>query len=123
MQSILRKVNKTTCVLDPFPIKVLMYHVSSIIDIILRFVNLCFLCDVFPALRESAIIFLNKKQGLVPAILKNYRPVVNLSCIEKIIERATVTQTYSHLINYEIVDNLQADNKVGQSCELSLLVQ
>ena len=81
------------CGLDPFPTKLLMFHLSSIINIILRIVNLCFSSGDFPASCKSAIISpLIKKQGLDSEILKNYRPVANLSFISKIIEKVIVTQ-------------------------------
>ena len=38
--SIIHKLNRTTCGVDPFPTKLLMSHLSSIINIILRIVNL-----------------------------------------------------------------------------------
>ena len=67
---------------------------------------------------KSSIIFpLIKKQGLDPEILKNYRPVANLSFISKIIEKAIAT----HLINNDIVDNFQSAYKAGHSCETALL--
>ena len=48
LASIIHKLNRTTCGLDPFPTKLLMSHLSSIINIILRIVNLCLsFCD-FP---------------------------------------------------------------------------
>ena len=48
---------------------------------------------VFPASCKSAIISsLMKKQGLDSEILENYRPVVNLSFISKIIEKAIVSK-------------------------------
>ena len=76
------QLNKTTCVLDPFPTKLLMSHLSYILDIILCIVNLCFSSGVFPTPCKSSIIFpLIKKQGLDSAILKNYRPIANLSFI------------------------------------------
>ena len=76
-------------VLDPFPTKLLMSHLSYILDIILCIVNLCFSSGVFPTPCKSSIIFpLIKKQGLDPEILKNYRPVANLSFISKIIEKS-----------------------------------
>ena len=50
------KLNRTICGLDPFPTKLLMSHLSSIINIILRIVNLCFLSGDFPASCKSAII-------------------------------------------------------------------
>ena len=56
LASTTHKLNRTTCVSDPFPTKLLMSHLSSIINIILRTVNLCFSSDDFPASSKSAII-------------------------------------------------------------------
>ena len=42
LSSLIIKLNKTTCALDPFPTKLLMYHLSSILDIILCFINIFF---------------------------------------------------------------------------------
>ena len=99
-----------------------MSHLSSIIDIILCIVRLCFSSGVFPTDCKSSIIFpLIKKQGLDPEILKNYSPVANLSFISKIIEKAIATQIHDHLINNDIVDNFQSAYKAGHSCETALL--
>ena len=96
-----------------------MSHLSSIINIILRIVNLCFSSGDFPTSCKSAIISpLIKKLGLDSEILKNYRFVVNLSFISKIIEKAIATQIHSHLINNAIADN---SYKTGHSCETALL--
>ena len=122
LATIIHKLKRTTCGLDPFPTKLLMSHLSSIINIILRIVNLCFSSGDFPASCKSAIISpLIKKQGLDSVILKNYRPVANLLFISKIIEKAIATQIHSHLINYYIVDNFQSAYKTGHSCETALL--
>ena len=40
LSSLISKLTKTTCVLDPFPTKLLMSHLFYIIDIILCIVNL-----------------------------------------------------------------------------------
>ena len=86
LSGLIRKLNKTTCVLDTFPTKLLMSHLSYILDIILCIANLWFSSGVFPTPCKFPIPFpLNKKQGLDPEILKNYRPVANLSFISKII--------------------------------------
>ena len=86
LSSLIRKLNKATCVLDPFPTKLLMSHLSYILDIIICIVNLCFSSGVCPTPCKSSIISpLIKKQGLDPEILKNYRPVANPSFISKII--------------------------------------
>ena len=82
LASIIHKLNRTTCGLDPFPTKLLMSPLSTIINIILRIMNLCLSSGDFPASCESSIIsHLIKKQGLDSEILKNYRPVANLSFI------------------------------------------
>ena len=68
--------------------------------------NLCFSFGVFLASYKSAIISsLITKQGLDSEILKNYRPVPNLSFISNIIEKVIATQIQSHLINNDNVDN------------------
>ena len=65
LASIIHKLNRTTCGLDPFPTKLLMSHLSSIINIILCIVNLCFSSGDFPASCKLEIISpLIKKQGL-----------------------------------------------------------
>ena len=122
LASIIHKLNRTTCGLDPFPTIFFMYHLSSIINIILRIANLCFASGDFPASCKSAIISpLIKKQGLDSEILKNCRSVANLSFISKIIEKAMATQIHSHLMNNDIVDNFQPAYKTGHSCETALL--
>ena len=76
---LIRKLNKTTCGLYPFPTKLLMSHLSSIIDIIIRIVHLYLSSGVFLTSCSSSIIFtLIKKQCLDPDILKSYRPVENI---------------------------------------------
>ena len=86
LSSLIRKLNKSTCVLDPFPTKLLMS------DIILCIVNLCFSSGVFPTPCKSSIIF--PLQGPDPEILKNYRPVANLSFILLL---KKLTQIHDHL--------------------------
>ena len=106
LTSIIHELNRTTYVSDPFPTKLFISHLSSIINIILRIVNLCLSSCDFPASCKLAIISpLIKTQGLDSEILKNYKPVANLSFISKIIEKDIATQIHSHLINNDIVDN------------------
>ena len=90
--------NKTTCVSDPFPTKLLMSHLPAIDDIILGIVNLCFESAVFQLFCKSSVIIpLIKKPGLDNEILKNYRPVANLPFLSKAIEKAIAIQIYKHL--------------------------
>ena len=63
LSSIIHKLNRTTCGLDPVQTKLLMSHFSSIINIILRIVIFCFSSGDFQASCKSAIIS--------PLIIKN----------------------------------------------------
>ena len=56
MASIIHKLNRTNCGLDPSSTKSLMSHLSSIINIIIRIVDLCFSSGDFLATCKSAII-------------------------------------------------------------------
>ena len=58
LSSLNSKLNKTTCVLDPFPTKLLMSHLSYILDIILCIVNQCFSPGVFQHLVSPPSFFL-----------------------------------------------------------------
>ena len=119
---IISVMNKTTCVSDPFPTKLLISHVSSIIGVILHIVNLSLTSGVFPlSCKSSVIVPLLKKPGLDAEILKNYRPVANLSILSKVIEKAIALQIYEHLSNNDVVDSFQSAFKAGHSCETVLL--
>ena len=97
-----------------------MPHLSFFLDNIQCIVNLCFSSGGSPSSCKSSIIFL-LKQGLDPEILKNYRPVANLSFISKFFEKAIATQIHDHLKNNAIIDNFQSAYKAGHSCETALL--
>ena len=58
LSSLISKLNTTTCVLDPFPTKLLMSHLFYVIDIILCIVNLCFSSGVFQQLASPPSFFL-----------------------------------------------------------------
>ena len=47
LSSLICKLNKTICVFDPFPTKLLMSHLSCIINILYIIMNLCFSFCVF----------------------------------------------------------------------------
>ena len=62
-------MNKTTCSSDPFPSKLLMCHLPTIIDTIMHIISLCLSTSVFPASFKSAVVLpLIKKPGLDPQV-------------------------------------------------------
>ena len=62
-----------------------------------------------------------KKPGLDAEILKNYRPVSNLSFLSKVIEKVIASRIISHIENNAIIDKFQSAYKCGHSTETALL--
>ena len=84
MFCLIHKLNKTTCVLDPFPTTLLISHLSSYSLYYSMYCESVFLVWCFSITCKHSIIFpLIKKQGLGPEILKNYMPVAKISFISK----------------------------------------
>ena len=64
-------MNKTTCLSDPFPSKLLMSHLPTIKHTIMHIINLCLSTSPFPSSCKSAVVLpLIKKHGLEPQVLK-----------------------------------------------------
>ena len=63
-----------------------------------------------------------KKIGL-ELILKNYRPVSNLSFLSKLVEKCALDQFLHHCKEYELLPDYQSAYRVGYSCETCILNQ
>ena len=69
--TIISCMNKTTCSSDPFPTKLLMYHLHAILPILQHIVNLCLSTGDFPiSYKSSFVIPLIKKLSLDREMLK-----------------------------------------------------
>ena len=119
---IISVMNKTTCASDPFPTKLLMNHLPAVIDIMLHIVNLSISTCIFPSSCKSSIVIpLIKKPGLDSEVLKNYRPVSNLSFLSKIIEKVISTQLVTYIVDNGLTDDFQSAYKCVHSTETALL--
>ena len=115
-------MHKTTCSSDPFPTILLMSHIHAIVPILQHIVNLCLTTGVFPTSCKSSIVIpLIKKPGLDREMLKNYRPVSNLSFLSKVIEKVISIRILGHILVNNIVDSFQSAYRAGHSCEIALL--
>ena len=64
-KQIISCMNKTTCSSDPFPTRLLMYHIHAIVPILQHIVNLCLTTgDFLISCKSSIVIPLIKKPGL-----------------------------------------------------------
>ena len=89
---IVTKSSKATCILDPIPTSLLHDLLPVLAPLIADLVNSSLATGVFPPELKSAIIKpLLKKPGLDIDVLKNFRPVSNLSFISKVIEKVVAS--------------------------------
>ena len=62
-----------------------------------------------------------QKTGLDCEVLKNYRPISNLSFLSKIIEKIISVRILQHITDNDIIDGFQSAYKTCHSCETALL--
>ena len=119
---IISGMNNTTCSSDPFPTRLLLSHLYAIVPILQHIVNLCLTTGDFPiSCKSSIVIHFIKKPGLDREMLKNYRPVSNLSFLSKVIEKVISIRILGHILDNNIVDSFQSAYRAGHSCETALL--
>ena len=86
VRKLIMSFKSTTCELDPILTSLLKEHISILLPIITKMVNLSLQTGAFPNEWKLALVTpLIKKPGL-DTILKNYRPVSNLCFVSKISE-------------------------------------
>ena len=98
--------------LDPLPTWLLKDCKTELFPLITDIVNM--------SLRES-MIPKSLKTGLDSDILKNYRPVSNLTLISKVIEKVISGRLNKHLINNSLLDPLQSAYRDKHSTETALI--
>ena len=85
-----------SCSLDPIPTWLLKSHLDVLAPVITHIVNESLQQGYFPLSMKKALVKpLLKKATLDKEVMKNYRPVSNLSFVSKIIEKAAMSQISS----------------------------
>ena len=108
VRKLVLKAKPTNCPSDPMPANLLKKHINILLPLITRIVNLSLSNGEFAECWKVSIIRpLIKKKGL-ECILKNYRPVSNLSFISKLVERACLDQFMSFIENNKLLPSYQS---------------
>ena len=119
---LIRKSPSKSCELDPLPTWLLKLCLNELLPVITYIVNTSLSSsEVPPVLKLALIISLIKKLLLDPEILKNFRPVSNLTFISKLIERVVADRLNSHLSSNKLHELLQSAYKRFHSTETALL--
>ena len=118
---LLSKMNKTTCMFDPFPTRLLLDFSHLFIDVVC-IINLTFSTASFPVAFKSAVVKpLFKKPTLDCNILKNFHPVSNLPYLSKLIEKVIAIRLVEHMTQNTIMEKFQSAYKAHHSTETALL--
>jgi len=119
---IVKNSSKSFCTLDPFPTKLIVKLLPELGPAITKIINLALSSGQFPPQLKSALVKpLIKKPSLDCELLKNYRPVSNLSFLSKLIEKVIATRLFTHMKDNNLLEKMQSAYKPGHSCETALL--
>ena len=122
LKKIIAKCNKSFCELDMLPECLFNECLDIMLPHIITVFNQSLSSGVFPSeFKQSLVIPLLKKPSLDSNVLKNYRPVSNLSFISKVLERIIFNQLISHISNNDLIEKFQSAYKAGHSTETALL--
>ena len=91
VEQLIKRSTAKSCGLDPVPTWLLKQHAECLLPIITSIVNMSLADGVFPdQFKMAHVCPLIKKSTLDCNALKNYRPVSNLPCIYKLVEKVVV---------------------------------
>ena len=120
--SIIKNSSKASCALDPIPTSLLLDVLPVLAPVITEIVNSSLENGIFPSDLKSAIVQpLLKKTSLDQEVLKNFRPVSNLSFLSKVIEKVIAARLLDHMTANNLMDPMQSAYRKGHSTETALL--
>jgi hypothetical protein len=110
------------CSLDPIPTWLLKDLLDILASPITFIVNLSLTSGTVPSDMKHALVRpLLKKASLDRDLLKNYRPVSNLSFVSKVVEKAVDKQVSKHLTTHNLYAPMQSAYRPKHSVETALV--
>ena len=111
-----------SCSLDPVPADLLKDCLTVLLPILTQIINLSLTSAVMPENLTKAILGpLLKKSSLDWEILKNFRPVSNLSFLSKLTEKVVAKRLTHHMQTCNLHDIFQSAYKQYHSTETALI--
>uniref|UniRef100_A0A8D2IPS6 Reverse transcriptase domain-containing protein n=1 Tax=Varanus komodoensis TaxID=61221 RepID=A0A8D2IPS6_VARKO len=122
VDKVLEQVHPTPCLLDPCPSWLLKKAKDGIGTWILEVVNASLRDGRVPApLKEAVVRPVLKKASLDPEVAANYRPVVNIPFLGKVLERVVAGQLQALLDETDYLDPFQSGFRPGYGTESALV--
>ena len=110
------------CALDPILNALLKTRYENLVPVITKIVNYSLLSGSVPQCFKQALVRpLLKKPSLDWNILKNYRPVSNLSFLSKLLERVVLLQLTDNVSRNDLLERNQSAYRQNHSTETALL--
>ena len=121
IMSIVGSMASKSCKLDVVPTSLFKAILPHIIGTLVRIINASLEQGVFARKWKRAIVKpLLKKSGL-ELIFKNYRPVLNLCFLSKVLEKCALKQLDEHCKKYAPLPDYQSSYRQYYSCEMALV--
>ena len=121
VNKILNNLSKKICSLDVVPTWLIIECADSLTPAITSIVNCSLESGDMPVdLKKAIVKHLLIKADLDRECLKNYRPVSNLSCLSKKIEKVVASSMHSYLNQKDIFPNFQSAYRQKHSIETAL---
>ena len=120
--STIKSMSFKTCELDPLPASLYSDCLPQLLPFITDIINFSLSSGFVPdCFKNSLVRPLLKKHNLDPEVLKNYRPVSNLSFLSKLLEKIVLLQLNFHLTSNNLLHPFQSAYRQHHSTETTLL--
>ena len=119
---IINSASAKSCELDPSPSTLLYENRDILLPTIMNIINTSLTTDIVPRDLKTAIVkSLSKKPSLDKNLLKNYRPISNVSFLSKILEKVVLHKLLSYLQENNLSNPIRSAYRAGYSTENVLL--
>ena len=122
IRDIIKKSPSSSCSQDAISTWLLKECLGELLPSITRIVNLSFLSGIFPtSYKISHVTPLIKKANLDADCLSNYRPIINLKFVSKVVERVASSQLQKYLEENDLYGKKQSAYRKCFSTETVLV--
>ena len=122
IEKIIKASKSTSCPLDALPTTLLKKCLAVLLPAITQIINVSLSSGEFPRSFSHALVKpLLKKPNADCEILKNYRPVSNLTFLSKILEKVVARRLFTYMSQNGLHEKMQSAYRNAHSTESALL--